>query len=117
MTTEREARIEGAKRPRFQARIEGISRDKIGGGVWGGGSLSPPEIFCKIESEMVQSVWCILYIEIAWSSTLFNMPFRCCYTAATTAPPVPITAATAARPAFAAAAAGEIGRGLAFRLQ
>ena len=58
MKTEGEARIEGAKRPRIEgeARIEGKARDKSGGGVWGGGSVSPsPEICCKIDSEMVQS--------------------------------------------------------------
>ena len=39
-----------------EARIEGAARAKIGGGVWGGGSVSPsPENFCKIVSEMVQS--------------------------------------------------------------
>ena len=39
---EGEARIEGAERPR----IEGEARDLAGGGVWGGGSVSPsPENF------------------------------------------------------------------------
>ena len=59
---EGEARIEGAKRPRIEgearvkgakrlkiegeARTEGEAREKTGGGVWGGGSVSPsPEIF------------------------------------------------------------------------
>ena len=58
MKTEGEARSEGAKRPRIEGetRIEGAARDKNGGGVWGGGSVSPsPENFCKIDSEMVQS--------------------------------------------------------------
>ena len=39
---------EGAKRPRIEgeARTEGEARDKAGGGVWGGGSVSPsPENF------------------------------------------------------------------------
>ena len=45
---EGEARIEGAKRPRIEgeARTEGEAREKAGGGVWGGGSVSPsPENF------------------------------------------------------------------------
>ena len=43
-----EARNEGAKRLRFEgeARIEGEARERAGGGVWGGGSVSPsPEKF------------------------------------------------------------------------
>ena len=45
-----EARIEGAKGPR----TEGEVREKAGGGVWGGGSVSPsPEIFWKIELETI----------------------------------------------------------------
>ena len=39
---------EGAKRPRIEgeARTEGEARDIAGGGVWGGGSVSPsPENF------------------------------------------------------------------------
>ena len=58
MKTEGKSRIEGAKCPRFEgeARIEGAARDKTGGGVWGGSSVSPsPENFCRIKSEMVQS--------------------------------------------------------------
>ena len=46
--TEGEVRIEGAKRPRIEgeARSESEARDKAGGGVWGGGSVSPsPENF------------------------------------------------------------------------
>ena len=42
------ARTEGAKRPRIEgeARTEGEARDKAGGGIWGGGSVSPsPENF------------------------------------------------------------------------
>ena len=45
---EGKARIEGAKRPRIEgeARTEGEAREKTGGGVWGGGSVSPsPENF------------------------------------------------------------------------
>ena len=45
---EGEARVEGAKRPRIEgeARTEGEAREKAGGGVWGGGSVSPsPENF------------------------------------------------------------------------
>ena len=52
------ARIEGAKRPRFEgeARIEGEAREKAGGGVWGGGSVSPSsEIFWNFELQIVQS--------------------------------------------------------------
>ena len=40
--------IEGAKRPRIEgeARTEGEAREKAGGGIWGGGSVSPsPENF------------------------------------------------------------------------
>ena len=47
---EGEARVEGAKRPRIkgEARTEGEAREKAGGGVWGGGSVSPsPENFEK----------------------------------------------------------------------
>ena len=37
--------FEGAKRPR----IEGEAREEAGGGVWGGGSVSPsPEKFSKL---------------------------------------------------------------------
>ena len=38
-----EARVEGAKRPRIEgkARTDGEAREKAGGGVWGGGSVSP----------------------------------------------------------------------------
>ena len=49
---EGEARFEGAKRPRIEgeARTEGEAREKSGGGVWGGGSVSPsPENFWKIK--------------------------------------------------------------------
>ena len=45
---EGEARVEGVKRPRIEgeARTEGEAREKAGGGVWGGGSVSPsPENF------------------------------------------------------------------------
>ena len=48
---EGEARVEGAKRPRAEgeARTECEARDEAGGGVWGGGSVSPsPEIFSKL---------------------------------------------------------------------
>ena len=51
---EGEARVEGAKRPRIEgeARAEGEAREKSGGGVWGGGSVSPsPENFWKIKLE------------------------------------------------------------------
>ena len=44
----RSARVEGAKRLRIEgeARTEGEAREKTGGGVWGGGSVSPsPENF------------------------------------------------------------------------
>ena len=47
---EGEARVEGAKRPRIEgkARTEGEAREKAGGGVWGGGSVSPlPRKFLK----------------------------------------------------------------------
>ena len=52
-----EARIEGAKRLRFEgeARIEGEARERAGGGVWGGGSVSPsPENFWNFELQIVQ---------------------------------------------------------------
>ena len=45
---------EGAKRPRIEgeARTEGEARDIAGGGVWGGGSVSPsPENFLKFKLE------------------------------------------------------------------
>ena len=45
---EGEARVEGAKRLKIEgeARTEGETREKTGGGVWGGGSVSPsPENF------------------------------------------------------------------------
>ena len=52
------ARIEGAKRPKFEgkARIEGEARERAGGGgVWGGGSVSPsPEHFWNFELQVVQ---------------------------------------------------------------
>ena len=51
-----EARIEGAKRPRIEgeARTEGEARENAGGGVWGGGSVSPsPENFRKIKLEII----------------------------------------------------------------
>ena len=54
---EGEARFEGAKRPRIEgeARTEGEAREKAGGGVWGGGSVSPsPENFWKIKLETIQ---------------------------------------------------------------
>ena len=40
-----EARIEGAKRLRFEgeARIEGEARERAGGGVWGGARWAPPQ--------------------------------------------------------------------------
>ena len=55
---EGEAWVEGAKRPRIEgeARTEGEAREKAGGGVWGGGSVSPsPEIliFWKIKLETI----------------------------------------------------------------
>ena len=53
---EGEARVEGAKRPRIEgeARTEGEAREKAGGGVWGGGSVSPsPENFLKIKLEII----------------------------------------------------------------
>ena len=53
---EGEARVEGAKRPRIEgeARTEGEAREKAGGGVWGGGSVSPsPENFWKIKLETI----------------------------------------------------------------
>ena len=53
-----EARIEGAKRPRFEgeARIEGEARERAGEGVWGGGSVSPsPENFWNFELQIVPS--------------------------------------------------------------
>ena len=53
-----EARTEGAKRPRIEgeARTEGEARDRAGGGVWGGGSVSPsPENFWKFKLETLQS--------------------------------------------------------------
>ena len=53
---EGEARVEGAKRPRIEgeARTEGEAREKSGGGVWGGGSVSPsPENFWKIKLETI----------------------------------------------------------------
>ena len=51
-----EARIEGAKRPSFEgeARIEGEARERAGGGVWGGGSVSPsPGNFWNFELQIV----------------------------------------------------------------
>ena len=53
---EGEARVEGAKRPRIEgeARTEGEAGEKSGGGVWGGGSVSPsPENFWKIKLETI----------------------------------------------------------------
>ena len=53
---EGEARVEGAKRPRIEgeARTEGEAPRKSGGGVWGGGSVSPsPENFWKIKLESI----------------------------------------------------------------
>ena len=53
---EGEARVEGAKRPRIEgeARTEGEAREKAGGGVWGGGSVSPsPANFWKIKLETI----------------------------------------------------------------
>ena len=53
---EGEARVEGAKRPRIEgeAQTEGEAREKAGGGVWGGGSVSPsPENFWKIKLETI----------------------------------------------------------------
>ena len=43
---EGKARVEGAKRPRIEdeARTEGQTREKAGGGVWGGGLGDPPPI-------------------------------------------------------------------------
>ena len=44
----RSPRIEG------EARTEGEAREKAGGGVWGGGSVSPsPENFWKIKLETI----------------------------------------------------------------
>ena len=45
LSIEGEARVEGAKRPKIEdeARTEGEAREKAGGGVWGGGSVSPPQ--------------------------------------------------------------------------
>ena len=89
MKTEGEARIEGAKRPRIEgeariegakrpsiegkARIEGEVRDKSGGGVWGGGSVSPsPENFCK----KTILKWCNLVNTLHRNCLIkqFNMP-------------------------------------------
>ena len=53
---EGEARVEGAKRLKIEgeARTEGEAREKTGGGVWGGGLVSPsPENFWKIELETI----------------------------------------------------------------
>ena len=53
---EGEARVEGAKRPRIEgeARTEGEAQEKAGGGVWGGGSVSPSqENFWKIKLETI----------------------------------------------------------------
>ena len=53
---EGEARVQGAKRPRIEgeARTEVEAREKAGGGVWGGGSVSPsPENFWKIKLETI----------------------------------------------------------------
>ena len=46
---EGEARVEGAKPPRIEAeaRTEGRAREKMGRGVWGGGSVSPPQKIFK----------------------------------------------------------------------
>ena len=52
-----EARIEGAKRLRFEgdARLKGEAREKAGSGR-GGGSVSPsPECFWNFELQIVQS--------------------------------------------------------------
>ena len=52
----RSARVEGAKRLRIEgeARTEGEAREKTGGGVWGGGSVSPSsENFWKIKLEII----------------------------------------------------------------
>ena len=53
---EGKTRVEGAKRPRIEgeARTEGEAREKAGGGVWGGGSVSPfPENLKKITLETI----------------------------------------------------------------
>ena len=53
---EGEARVEGAKRLRIEgeARTEGEARETNGGGVWGGGSVSPsPGNFSKIKLEII----------------------------------------------------------------
>ena len=65
---EGEARVEGAKRPRIEgeARTEGEAREKAGGGVWGGGSVSPSsENFWKIKLETIP-FWCI-FEAIIWN--------------------------------------------------
>ena len=39
-----------------EVRIEGEARERAGGGVWGGGSVSPsPENFWNFELQIVQS--------------------------------------------------------------
>ena len=53
---EGEARVEGAKRPRIEGEVwtEGEAREKAGGGVRGGGSVSPSsENFWKIKLETI----------------------------------------------------------------
>ena len=59
---EGEARVEGAKRPRIEgeAQTEGEAREKSGGGVWGGGSVSPsPENVWKIKLETLHFCACL----------------------------------------------------------
>ena len=58
-----EARIEGAKCPRFEgeARIESKARVRAGGWVWGGGSF--PRKFLEFRTSN-RSVWCIVEREI-----------------------------------------------------
>ena len=64
---EGEARVEGAKRPRIkgEARTEGEAREKAGGGVWGGGSVSPPRKFLKNQT-WNHLFWCI-FETIIWN--------------------------------------------------
>ena len=96
--------FEGAKRPRFESelsRIDGAARDKNGGRGLGRGLGEPSDFFLQNRIRH-GAIWCMLYIEIAWSSIVVVVATTdAASQQATTPPPVPITAAAAAVPAAA----------------
>ena len=74
---EGEARVEGAKRPRIEgeARTEGEAWERAGGGVWGGGSVSPsPENFWKIKLETIHFGAYLKHNYLKWLTKWFNWP-------------------------------------------